>query len=167
MTGILIVPADRGKPIVDEHFKNTVERTVELKRYAGDIEPDAYTLLKAHSSDGMIRVWGTEATNSSQFRKVHPGMGAYFSGNKKIYTGGLVIATWWSEAMARKLWPGPSANEPTWECMFALGNLQEFDHPTMPICRNWLKYKKDFFQNFVVLDSKFAPDFRKHLPLAP
>lgn len=167
MAGILIVPADRGNPLVDEHFRNTVEQTVELKRHAGDIDPDAYALLKAHSPHGTIRVWGTEPTNKAQFRKVQPGAGAYFSGNKRIHAGGLVIATWWSEFMARKLWPGSSAQAPTWECMFALRDVREFDFPTKVICRDWLRYKKDFFQNFVVLDAGFAPRFREHLPLAP
>jgi hypothetical protein len=170
MSGIYIVPADQDKLIVRQNYRNTIENPVPHRRYWKDIDPEAYPLIKAHSPDGTTRIWGLEPKKQGikYFMQMEPGDPLYFSGTKRIYGGGIVIATWWSDPMARKLWPGPSSDEPTWECMFALRDFRKFDLETEAVCRDGLGWKKkDFFQSFIRFEPEVAPYFRQHLPLVP
>ncbi|MEV6448355.1 hypothetical protein [Amycolatopsis sp. NPDC051716] len=156
---IVLQPAARSDREVARHFRDTIDTRVRLADHADLIEPETFDALTAIHPEGLAQLWGAtpglSGRNVSRWRKLLPGDGVFFYGEKQIYMAGHIALTFHNPDLAVRLW-GRDPNGLTWELIYALVNLRDI---TLPIgeVRTALGWNdKAFIQGFTVVDGRQA-----------
>ncbi|MDX3188832.1 hypothetical protein PV458_10545 [Streptomyces sp. MN03-5084-2B] len=156
---VALQPAALSDREVARHFRDTIDTRVRLADHADVIEPETLDALTAIYPDGMAQLWGAtpgmSGRNVGRWRKLTPGDGVFFYGDKQIYMAGHIAFAFHNPALAVRLW-GRDPNGLTWELMYALVNLRDIALPIEEI-RTALGWNdKAFIQGFTVVGGRQA-----------
>jgi hypothetical protein len=126
MARLIIQPAGgRGK----EHFRNTVEQTVDLEAYATLL---GYQLdaVRLNYPTRQARVWGvtpgSRGTNIGKFDQAQPGDVVLFTRESKAFAGGVLAYKLHSAQLAEQLWQSDEDGL-TWEYIYLLDDVCPLD----------------------------------------
>lgn len=119
-------------PGVERHYQDTIVRPVVFDDHADLLDPATLQELRRLFPGGSAAMWGVmpgkNGVNLPEIRKMEPGAWVFFSGDKRLYLGATIAVTWRSPQLAERLW-GADPDSGTWEYMYALAGLRDFDMP--------------------------------------
>lgn len=130
---ILIQPARLTVPVTKQNYRATIRRPVVFEEHADLLGPELVERLTHLSPSGATPMWGNtpdtrKGDKRTALETMRPGDWVFFSGEKRLYFGGTVAATWRNATLARRLW-GDHSEGTTWERMYALVETRGFDLP--------------------------------------
>ena len=130
---ILIQPARLTVPVTKRNYRATITHPVVFKDHADLLGPELVERLTRLCPTGATPMWGNtpdtrDGAKRAALEAMRPGDWVFFSGQKRLYFGGTVVATWRNAALARRLW-GDNSKGATWERMYALAGARGFEFP--------------------------------------
>ncbi|WP_328443459.1 KAP family NTPase [Streptomyces sp. NBC_00386] len=167
---IFMQPARRSDRTVERHYQDTIVRPVVFDDHADLLDPATLQELRRLFPGGSAAMWGVmpgkNGANLPEIRKMEPGAWVFFSGDKRLYLGATIAATWRSPQLAERLW-GTDPDSGTWEYMYALAGLRDFDTPVEEL-RDLLGWKANRnIMRFQAFNSIEADLLERHFSLEP
>ncbi|MEU0786894.1 P-loop NTPase fold protein [Streptomyces sp. NPDC006173] len=167
---IFMQPARRSDRIVERHYQDTIVRPVVFDEHTDLLDPATLQRLRQLFPGGSAPMWGVmpgkNGANLPEIRKMEPGSWVFFSGDKRLYLGATIAATWRSPQLAERLW-GADPDSGTWEYMYALAGPRDFDTPVEEL-RNLLGWKPTRnIMRFQAVNTAEADILERHFSLQP
>ncbi|MCX4920188.1 P-loop NTPase fold protein [Streptomyces sp. NBC_00687] len=167
---IFMQPARRSDRIVERHYQDTIVRPVIFDEHADLLDPATLQRLRQLFPGGSAPMWGVmpgkNGANLPEIRKMEPGSWVFFSGDKRLYLGATIAAAWHSPQLAERLW-GADPDSGTWEYMYALAGLRDFDTPVEEL-RSLLGWKTTRnIMRFQAVNTAEADILERHFSLEP
>jgi NTP pyrophosphatase (non-canonical NTP hydrolase) len=115
-----------------QHFKDTIENAVPLKRVESHLSNSELADLKASCDTTNLRIWGVtpgaRGQNRTRWSKLTIDDDVLFTGNNKAFLKGKVCFKCRSGSLANDLW-GQDADGDTWEYVYFVSALTACDIP--------------------------------------
>ncbi|MER5472485.1 P-loop NTPase fold protein [Streptomyces sp. NPDC002685] len=167
---IFMQPARRSDRIVERHYQDTIVSPVAFDEHADLLDPATLQRLRRLFPGGSAAMWGVmpgkNGANLPEIRKMEPGSWVFFSGDKRLYLGATIAATWRSPQLAERLW-GADPDSGTWEYMYALAGLRDLDTPVEEL-RDLLGWKPTRnIMRFQAFNTAEADLLEQHFSLEP
>ncbi|MET8101530.1 P-loop NTPase fold protein [Streptomyces sp. NPDC005236] len=167
---IFMQPARRSDRTVERHYQDTIVRPVVFNDHADLLDPATLQELRRLFPGGSAAMWGVmpgrNGANLPEIRKMEPGSWVFFSGDKRLYLGATIAATWRSPQLAERLW-GTDPDSGTWEYMYALAGPRDFDTPIEEL-RDLLGWKPTRnIMRFQAFNTVEADLLERHFSLEP
>ncbi|NMI54255.1 MULTISPECIES: P-loop NTPase fold protein [unclassified Streptomyces] len=167
---IFMQPARRSDRIVERHYQDTIVRPVVFDEHADLLDPATLQILRRLFPGGSAAMWGVmpgkNGANLPEIRKMESGSWVFFSGDKRLYLGATIALAWRSSQLAERLW-GADPDSGTWEYMYALAGLRDFDTPVEEL-RDLLGWKSTRnIMRFQAFNTVEADLLERHFSLEP
>ncbi|MBB2900488.1 hypothetical protein FHR75_001276 [Kineococcus radiotolerans] len=152
MRQVILQPA--GNAGARQHYADTIAAPVLLDDYSDLLGEDLASLLAIYPS-GAAPLWGATVgeknVNVGRYERMSVGDYVLFAADGKIFRGGTVTYKLRNAQLAAKLWDFDAKGR-TWELMFAVDELRNFDLPYAEF-NKMVGYKStNIVQGFAVLD---------------
>jgi 5-methylcytosine-specific restriction protein A len=159
---LFIQPCGDGAPL--EHFRDTIQRPVEISTLEGLVEQPILDSLHTSFSSGRAALWGVVSGDKDRqkkiYRRMEEGDILLFTRKGGIFALGEVGQTFESKAAAKKLW-GTDGSGQTWENMFAIRRLTYHDIDGVSFKRSVGYLDNYVFRGFSEVQPEKAVNFLK------
>lgn len=129
MSHIILQPA--GGKTAKPHYKHTIETPVDISSITEVLDKETLERINAIYPSGQAYVWGIKNGNKnrnlSSWNKVRPGDFIFFSGNKKIFSIGVVTWKLKSKELAERLWGIDDSDAETWENIYFVDEVRKME----------------------------------------
>lgn len=153
MTNIILQPC--GNKLSQEHYKDTIEKSISLDDISNLITKDQYKALIRFHPDKKVKIWGITPgkTKIKQWKKITIGDVALFSKTGGVFASTVITLKMHNPKLAKALW-GVDDNNQTWEYIYFLSEVKKQDILYEDL-NAVIPYKSNFvFQGFSVLNAK-------------
>ena len=144
-----------GSDLSRAHYRDTVTNPVRLDSYADELGAD-HAVLESLYPSGAAPLWGATPgrndANVGAYRRISPGDYVFFAGSGRLFAGATVTHSFRNPRLAEILW-GRDDKGQTWELMFSLDELRDFDITYAEMNRAVGYNERNIVQGFTVLDA--------------
>lgn len=153
MNQVVLQPT--GNKDAREHYENTIQSPVNIKRFEKFLKADEFKALNKIYPSGDVTVWGVTPgkndVNGGKYNKMKVGDITLFAANKTIFAKATTTLMLHNRKLAKDLW-GVDANGRTWEYIYFVDEIEDIKIPYINF-NEIAGYQSNFIiQGFAVLN---------------